>query len=179
MNNTATPFFSPLCPFCFHLSIVFTFCSLHSFSPPPLTFSFCSQHFSSFFALNSSIPLSYLLPPCSSPSLHPLKNRHRPRFPAHRSDVPASWQRPRGAAADRPPGLLHQHPQWRRVHPRDPRPECKSQSRGKRLYIRAIKKPHYTTRVWINTRLSFFFNTAEVWVLTLCWTYLKEYYFAL
>lgn len=119
-------------PWCRFLPSAPSLSSLHhpsclSFSLSPLNFSsyyLIFLHFSSFFAPNSSIRPS--LPPRSTPFdlVH--------RFPAHRSDVPASWQRPRGAAADRPPGLLHQHPQWGGVHPRDPRPECKCMSRRRR-----------------------------------------------
>lgn len=57
------------------------------------------------------------------------------RLPAHGPDVAAPWQRPRGAAADRPPGLLHQHPQRGGVHPRDPGPECKRPPTGEKTLL--------------------------------------------
>lgn len=77
----------------------------------------CFHYIASLFQIRSSLNFLRASPLCTLAI--------RPRLPAHRSDVPASWQRPRGAAANCPPRLLHQHPQRRGVHPGDARPECK------------------------------------------------------
>lgn len=42
-----------------------------------------------------------------------------PRLSAHWPELPTPGQRSRRAAADRSPGILHQHQQRGRVHPRD------------------------------------------------------------